>query len=183
MLTAEKKKFTKEDYLALHEGAPFQLINADLVMSPSPTSNHQILTARLYKLIDSYLEQSNIGGICLFAPLDVHLDDENIFQPDLLYITEARKAELIKDYIEGAPDLIIEILSPSTAYYDLRQKKDIYERYGVREYIIIDPIQLNAEVYSIENGQFLLSQKATISEVVQSRLLKGFEIDLAILFK
>ena len=183
MVTAEKKKYTKDDYLALDEGAPFQLINADLVMSPAPTSYHQILTARLYKLIDSYLERCSNGGICLFAPLDVHLDDENIFQPDLLYIAEARKAELIKDYIEGAPDLIIEILSPSNAYYDLRQKKDTYEQYGVKEYMIIDPIQLNAEVHSLENGQFLLRQKAGKLEVLQSGLLAGLEIDLALLFK
>ncbi|HUH33940.1 MAG TPA: Uma2 family endonuclease [Daejeonella sp.] len=183
MLTAEKKKFTKEDYQSLGEGAAFQLINADLVMSPSPTSYHQILSARIFKLIDSYLEQFNVGGICLFAPLDVHLDDENIFQPDLIYIPEVRKAELVKDCIEGAPDLIIEILSPATAYYDLRQKKDVYERYGVKEYIIIDPIQLNGEVYSLENGLFLLRQKAGKSELLQSVLLKGLEIDLNLLFK
>jgi Uma2 family endonuclease len=183
MLTAERKKYRKEDYLALDEGAPFQLIKADLVMSPAPTSYHQILSARLYKLIDSYLERSNIGGICLFAPLDVHLDDENIFQPDLLYIAEARKAELIKDYIDGAPDLVIEILSPSTAYYDLRQKKDIYEQHGVKEYMIIDPIQLNAEIYRLENGQFLLGHKAGKMGLIQSGLLKGLEINLALLFK
>lgn len=183
MVTVEKKKYTKEDYEALDERAQFQLINADLVRSPSPTSYHQILTARLYKLIDSYLERLNIGGICLFAPLDVHLDDENIFQPDLLYISKVRTAELIKDHIIGAPDLIIEILSPSTAYYDLRQKKDIYERYGVKEYIIIDPIQLNAEVYKLEQDQFQLTKKTGSLGVIQSGLLKGLEIDLALLFK
>ena len=183
MLTAEKKKFTKEDYESLDEGAAYQLINAGLVMSPSPTSYHQILCARLYKIIDSYLERYNVGGICLFAPLDVHLDDENIFQPDLMYISDLRKAEMVKEHITGAPELIIEILSPSTAYYDLRQKKDVYERYGVKEYIIIDPIQLNAEVHSLENGQFRLSQKAGNLEVLQSRLLKGLEFELVLLFK
>jgi Uma2 family endonuclease len=183
MLTAEKKKYTKEDYQALDEGAPFQLINADLIMSPAATSYHQILSARIFKLIDSFLEQSNNAGICLYAPLDVHLDHENIFQPDLLYIAEGRKAELIKDCIVGAPDLIVEILSPSTAYYDLRQKKDIYEKYGVKEYIIIDPIQLNAEVYNLEEGHFVLKQKAGINGVLISVLLGGLIIDLYRLFQ
>ena len=182
MLAAEKKKYTIKDYQLMDEGSPFQLINADLVMSPTPTSFHQILAARIFKLIDSYLEQSNSGGICLFAPLDVQLDEENIFQPDLLYIAESRKAELIKDHIYGAPDLIVEILSPSTAYYDLRQKKDIYEKYGVKEYILIDPLQLNAEIYILEENHFVLRQKAGINEALESVLLNGFTIDLNKLF-
>jgi Uma2 family endonuclease len=119
----------------------------------------------------------------LFAPLDVHLDKENIFQPDLLYISEARKAELLKAYIAGTPDLIVEILSSSTAYYDLRQEKDTYEQYGVKEYIIIDPIQLNAELYTLEQQQFLLPKKSDSLGVIQSGLLKGLEIELAVLFK
>ena len=183
MLTAEKKKYTKEDYLALDEGAPFQLINADLVMSPSPVVDHQKILLNLVIQFKSYMAQSNDQGQLLIAPLDVYFDEENIFQPDLFYIKEDRKEELIKDFIYGAPDLIIEILSPSTAYYDLRQKKDIYERYGVKEYIIIDPIQLNAEIYSLENGQFLLRQKAGKLEVLPSGLLEGLGIDLNLLFK
>lgn len=183
MLTAEKKKYTKDDYLALDEGAPFQLINADLVMSPSPIADHQKILLELAIQIKGYMAQFNDHGQLLIAPLDVHFDEENIFQPDLFYIKSERKAELIKDFIYGAPDLIIEILSPATAYYDLRQKKDIYERYSVKEYIIVDPIQQNAEVYSLENGHFLLSQKAGKLEALQSRLLKGLKIDLALLFK
>jgi len=183
MLTAAKKKFTNEDYQSLNEGAAFQLINADLIMSPSQIADHQKILLDLVIQIMGYMTKCNNGGQLLIAPLDVHFDEENIFQPDLFYIKEDRKAELIKDFIYGAPDLIIEILSPATAYYDLRQKKDIYERYSVKEYIIIDPIQLNAEIYSLENGQFLLRQKAGRLEVLRSSLLKGLEIDLGLLFR
>ena len=183
MLTAEKKKYTKEDYLALDEGAPFQLINADLVMSPSPIVDHQKILLELVMQFKSYMAQSNDQGELLIVPLDVHFDEENIFQPDLFYIKEDRKKELIKEYIYGAPDLVIEIISPSTAYYDLRLKKDIYERYGVKEYIIIDPLQANAEVYALEGKHFQLRQKVGAPGVLKSILLNGLTIDLSMLFK
>jgi len=114
--------------------------------------------------------------------MDVQLDDGNIYQPDILYITEDRRSEIIKDRIEGAPDLIIEILSPSNAYYDLRQKKDIYEKYGVKEYIIVDPIQENAEVHALENSVFVLKQKAAKTEQLSSIILSGLVFDLTKIF-
>ena len=182
MLAVEKKKYTIKDYQLMDEGSPFQLINADLVMSPSPVVNHQKILLNLAMQIKVFMAQNNDNGELLVAPMDVHLDEENIFQPDLLYIAESRKAELIKDHIYGAPDLIVEILSPSTAYYDLRQKKDIYEKYGVKEYILIDPLQLNAEIYILEESHFVLRQKAGINEALESVLLNGFTIDLNKLF-
>ena len=95
---------------------------------------------KLTGLILDFLKKTNDKGIFLSAPIDVKLDNGNIFQPDLIYATAERKEEILKERIEGPPDLVIEILSPANAYYDLRQKKDLYEKYGVQEYIIIDPI-------------------------------------------
>jgi Uma2 family endonuclease len=77
----------------------------------------------------------------------------------------------------------VEILSPSNAYYDLRQKKDIYEKYEVKEYIIIDPIQENAEVYILKDGVYFLHQKAQKTETLQSVLLEGFSFDLSKIFR
>jgi Uma2 family endonuclease len=114
--------------------------------------------------------------------MDVKLDEGNVLQPDILYITEERK-DIIKDRVEGAPDLVIEILSPSNAYYDLRQKKNIYEKYGVKEYIIVDPIEQSAELYALKNGTYYLHQKAQNNEHLNSVLLQGFSIDLSKLFK
>lgn len=182
MHIAEKKKYTEADYQLLEEGAPFQLINGDLIMSPAPTSYHQILSARLFKVVDAFLDKINSEGICLYSPLDVVLDDENIFQPDLIYISAERKKELLQDRIMGAPDLIIEILSPSTAYYDLRQKKDFYERFGVKEYLIIDPLRHDAEVYNLVNEQFELTQKEKQTGTIHLTTLPGLEIDLLKLF-
>ncbi len=182
MLIAEKKKYTFDDYMMLEEGAPFQLINYDLIMSPSPTPIHQVISARISNIIFNFLESKNDNGFLVSAPMDVKFDDGNVLQPDVLYISEHRKADLIKDRIEGAPDLIIEILSPSNAYYDLRQKKDIYQQYGVKEYIIIDPIALNGELYVLQNSIFELHQKAEKTEQLNSVLLSGLNIDLAKIF-
>jgi Uma2 family endonuclease len=115
--------------------------------------------------------------------MDVKFDSGNVLQPDILFIVEERKSELVKDRVEGAPDLIIEILSPSNAYYDLRQKKDVYEKYGVKEYIIIDPVQENADLYALKDGAYYLHQKAQKTEILNSLLLPGFGLELSKLFK
>jgi Uma2 family endonuclease len=120
--------------------------------------------------------------ICLYSPLDVVLDDENIVQPDLIYISAERKTKLLQERIIGAPDLVVEILSPSTAYYDLKQKKDIYERYGVKEYLIIDPVRYDAEVYVLINEEFELHQKEKQNGSINLTTLPGLEIDLQKLF-
>jgi len=182
MHVAEKKKYTEKDYQLLEEGAPFQLINGDLVMSPSPLLLHQLIVGKLYILISNFLQEINSGGLLVLSPMDVRLDEENIFQPDLLYISKERKSELVQDRISGAPDLIVEILSPSTAYYDLKQKKDFYERYGVKEYLIIDPVRRDAEVYGLINEKFELKQKEQQSGTIHLNTFPGLQIDLQKLF-
>lgn len=184
MLTAEKKKkYTIADYLLLEEGAPFQLIDYNLIMSPSPTSNHQQLSARLLQAMLNFLDGINDNGFLVSAPMDVIFDEGNVYPPDLVYVSANRKEAIVKDRIEGAPDLLIEIISPSTGYYDIRQKKDIYEKYGVKEYIIIDPIQESAELYTLYNGQYKLAQKAFKTELLKSLLIQGLTFDLNKLFK
>lgn len=183
MLTAErKKKYTEQDYSLLEEGAPFQLIDNDLVMSPSPSLSHQLILGEFYDVLKAYIKQHDPKGFVVLSPIDIHLDEGNIFQPDLAYISAVRKEEIVKERIEGAPDLIIEILSPSNAYYDLRQKKDIYEKHGVKEYIIVDPIQENAEVHTLENGVYVLKQKANKTEQLNSVILAGLTFDLSKIF-
>jgi len=184
MLIAEKKKkYTIADYMLLEEGAPFQLIENELIMSPSPNPEHQLLSIRISYLMMSYLESVNDQGFLVAAPMDVYLDEDNAFQPDVLYISADRKEQLVKTRIEGAPDLVIEILSPSNAYYDLRQKKDVYEKHGVKEYIIFDPLQETGELYTLENGVFQMKQKASKTANLKSDVIAGFSFDLSKLFK
>jgi Uma2 family endonuclease len=183
MLTTEKKKkYTEQDYLMLEEGAPFQLIHYDLIMSPAATPQHQLISGEIYSAILAFLKETNNKGSVMYSPVDVVFDEGNIYQPDLIFISAERKTELIKKRIEGAPDMVIEILSPSNAYYDLRQKKDIYEKYGVKEYLIVDPLQESAEIHFLEKGIYVLKQKAAKTEQLSSIILPGLTFDLAKIF-
>jgi Uma2 family endonuclease len=182
MLTVEKKKkYTAEDYMMLEEGSPFQLVENELIMSPSPNSIHQGIVARLSQIILNFLDSSKDDGY-IAGSMDVVFDENNVFQPDVLYVSGERKNEIVKERVEGAPDLTIEILSPSNAYYDLRQKKDVYQKYGVKEYIIVDPIALNFELYILKDGIFHLHQKAEKTEQLHSVILPGLTFDLAKIF-
>jgi len=183
MLTVEKKKkYTVEDYMMLEEGAPFQLINNELIMSPSPNPFHQAIVARLSKIMLTFLDDNQIGGYTA-GSTDVVFDDNNVFQPDFLYITAERVDGIVKGRLEGSPDIAIEILSPSNAYYDLIQKKEIYEKYGVKEYVIFDPIAKNAHLYALKDSAYYLHQKAQKDELLHSLILPGFSFDLTYIFK
>jgi len=183
MLAVEKKKkYTADDYMMLEEGAPFQLINNELNMSPSPLMIHQLILGEFYDELKSFVKKQENPGLVVLPPMDIHFDDGNIYQPDLIYITKERISEIVKDRIEGAPDLVLEILSPSTAYYDLRQKKNIYEKYGVKEYVVIDPIEQSAELYILKDGIYHMHQKTQKDGHLNSVLLQGFSMDLSKLF-
>ena len=107
MLTVEKKKkYTAADYMQLEEGAPFQLINYELVMSPSPIPLHQVISRRIVSAISDFLGDKIDDGFLVYSPMDVKLDDGNILQPDILYVTPERKAQIVKERVEGAPDLV-----------------------------------------------------------------------------
>lgn len=148
----EKKK-TVQDYLQLPEGAPYQLLNGKLVMSPAPNRNHQKLIVELIAYIFQVCKDKKIGEVYV-APCDVYLDDENVVQPDVFFFANNRLHFLSDRGAEAAPDLIIELLSPSNAYYDLRYKLDLYERFGVKEYFIVDPEDNMVVAYRLLNGKF-----------------------------
>lgn len=122
-----------EVFKSLPEGTLAQLIKNNLVMTPAPLFLHQDTQRMILESMYAYLS-SNPAGKLWVAPLDVYLDEENVFQPDILFIREEHSDIIRKDGIYGAPDIVIEILSPSTAHYDLNEKKQIYERSGVQEY-------------------------------------------------
>lgn len=183
MLAVEKKKkYTVADYMLLEEGAPFQLINYDLVMSPSPLLIHQLILGEFYDTLKAFIKANKNKGMAVLPPMDIHFDNGNVYQPDLIFISEGRIPEIAKERIMGAPDLVVEILSPSNAYYDLRQKKDVYEKYGVEEYIIVDPIAQNVELYALKDGFYYLHQKAQKGEYLDSLVLPGLSFDMNEIF-
>ncbi len=174
-----KTKATVKDYKKLPEGSPYQLIEGELVMSPAPKPIHQIVSGNLFEALRKFLKDK---GILLYAPVDVYLDEENAFQPDLLFISEERKDILKEDGVYGAPDLVVEILSPSTAYYDLRKKKEVYGRTGVKEYWIVDPEMKSVEVYVNKEGKFRLFQELKEKGSIRSQIIEGLSIPLENIF-
>ncbi len=108
-----KETYTYEDYAKLPEGAPYQLIGGQLVMTPSSTPYHQEISQRLESKILGYVEKNNLGRL-YHAPLDVFLSDKDVYQPDIIFISRKRLEIIGKKKIEGAPDIVIEILSPGT---------------------------------------------------------------------
>lgn len=151
-LTIDKTKdWTVEDYLLLGEiKTPCQLINGELIMSPAPKPNHQKVSRRLFKLID----QATAGkGELFYAPIDLYIDNKNVFQPDLVYLSSTNTASLTERGIEGPVDLVIEIISPSNSYTDRNQKKKKYLEFGVTEYWIVDPANETIEIYTPATGQ------------------------------
>ena len=181
MQAVEKKVYTYEDYAQLPEGAPYQLIDGELVMSPSPTPAHQRILRSLSFALHLFVEEHDLGEI-LFAPMDVYLSDINTPQPDLLFIAKARLEIIGEKYIEDAPDLVMEILSPSTAYYDLKKKKRLYEASGVKEYWIVDPEAREIEVYTLVKDRFELFMREADQGTITSKLLAGFSVDLETVF-
>ena len=172
---------TYEDYSALGEGAPYQLIEGELVMSPAPVPYHQRISRRIEMKLNQLVEEQNLGEV-FDAPIDVYLSETNTFQPDIIFISKERLEIIGEKKIEGAPDLAVEILSPGTAYYDLKQKKRLYESAGVREYWIVDPLEKSIEVFELQNGIFVSVQEAIGSGEIRSRILPGFAINIEDIF-
>lgn len=121
MIIPVKNSYTYEDYARLPEGTPFQLIGGKLIMTPAPGTYHQIILMRLIEKLLFFLAGKDLG-ILFTAPVDVFLEEKETYQPDIIFIAKDRLHIIETTKIKGAPDLVIEILSPSTGYYDLKKK-------------------------------------------------------------
>ncbi|MHB8232669.1 MAG: Uma2 family endonuclease [bacterium] len=140
------RKYTAKDYFNLPEGSPYQLIEGELIMTPSPYTEHQAISRNLGVLIANHVKKNKLGYV-YYAPIDVYLDNKNAYQPDIIFISNKNKDIIKKTGIDGSPDLVLEILSQSNAYYDKKIKKAVYERSGVLEYIIVDPETKSIDVF------------------------------------
>lgn len=180
-LEKSKRQYTYEDYARLPEGAPYQLIGGELIMTPSPVPYHQIISRKIEFELVKFVDDRRLGEV-IDAPMDVYLSETETYQPDIIFISNERLNIIGEKKIEGAPDLVIEILSESTAYYDLRHKKRVYERTGVKEYWIVDPMEKSIEVYENVNGEFKIYSQAIEKGKVNSKLLEGFGVELEKVF-
>ncbi len=183
MIATEKKLYTYDDYAALTppDSAQFQLIEGELVEMPSPTVRHQRVQRKLGTALVNFIEANQLGEL-FYAPMDVYLSPTNTYQPDILFISNERRNIISDKRIDGAPDLVVEILSPDTAYYDLKKKRRNYEAFGVGELWFVDPNDETIEIYASPDGKFQLIVDAQAKGIVSSRLLTHFSIMLEQIF-
>jgi len=182
-LTSQAKNgYTYLDYSSLPEGSPYQLIDSRLVMTPAPSTYHQIISKRIGFVFVEFLEKQHELAEVLHAPVDVYFSEKEVYQPDIIVIDRDRIDIIGEDKINGAPDLVVEILSPSTAYYDLRHKKDVYAQEGVKEYWIVDPPEKSIEIYANTDSEFECVVKESMSGEMASLLYSGLIVQIDEIF-
>ena len=159
-------------YKLLPEGTPIQLINDRFYMSPAPLFNHFEIVDAIVDLFKSEVKKQNIGKV-IFAPVDIYLGTKNALQPDIMFIENDRLDIIHADGIYGAPDIIVEVLSPSNKNDDLIKKKEVYEAFGVKEYFIVDPSDKAVITYYLKEKSFV-EQKKSKGKLTSKILKKTF---------
>jgi Uma2 family endonuclease len=183
MVQPKNIKLTVRDYMSIPEGDDrrFELIDGELILAPSPVPMHQRILLNLLRLVADFVEIQNLGEV-IVSPMDVVLSDYDVFQPDILFISRSRLHIIGDSNIQGAPDLVIEVLSPSTESRDRGTKLRQYLRFGVREYWIIDPQNKTCEVLLASDTEFetvgLYAEGATVT----SPILEGIQVEVDRLF-
>lgn len=144
-----------EVYKNLPEGTLAELIDNIIYRSPSLISKHQIVLNKINVQLYNHLEEFKTGTVYI-SPLDVYLDEKsNAVQPDISVVLKNGRATVDDNgYIHGAPDLIVEVLSTGNSHYDLTKKKELYERFGVKEYWVVDPMTNQARGFQLQNGKY-----------------------------
>ena len=174
-------KFTVKDYMSTPDGKRYQLLDGELVVAPSPTTKHQSIIGQLYLTMTQFVTQSQLGRVWV-APLDVVLSDHDVAQPDLFFVSNARENIVTEANVQGAPDLVVEILSPATAKYDREYKMTLYSRHGVREYWLVDPEEDTVEVWTESETGLVLGSAYQRGNTLASPLLEGLNIPLEAIF-
>ncbi len=180
-MTNPRIKFTVTDYMSMPEGKRYQLLDGEMVPALSPTTRHQTILGRLSISLHNEVNSSQLGRVW-FAPLDVILSDHDVVQPDILFISSRRANIVTEANIQGAPDLVVEILSPATAQHDREYKRTLYSRHGVREYWLVDPEEDMVEVWTESETGLVLTAAYQRGDTLASPLLEGLSIPLEAIF-
>ena len=186
-MVAELKQISINEFRQMefdeNDDAYYELINGYLMKKSAPRPQHQRISMKLSRAIANYLFENKKGEI-FASPIDVFLDDLNAVQPDLVFIPTENKAMITDGGIIGIPDLMIEIISPSSVIRDRVDKKNLYEKLNVKEYWIIDPQYQDIEIYTMQNGRYELYSGVTMFEgELKSTIFEGITINLAELFE
>ena len=177
------EKWTYDDMITfLPEESRFEIVDNVLFEMTSPSTIHQRVSVKLLSLFLNYISQHASGEI-FHAPLDLVLNQGNVVQPDLIYISNEKKSIIERKGIFGPPDIVVEIISPSTHVRDIAVKKDLYEKFGVTEFWLIDPLNEAFEIFTLQNNKYKVFAFANTSGIVESHQLNGLVINLEELFK
>ncbi len=181
LTASEKKKYTYEDYLKTPDYERYELIEGDMLMTPSPATRHQRISRKLTVQLSIYVEKYNLGEIFV-APYDVYLNNENVVQPDIMFISKDRMNIIGEKNIQDAPDIVVEIISESNAYRDLVQKKKLYARFQVKEYWIVIPGEELIEIYTLKDNTYMFYKTYTKNDILESPYLQDMRIELKSIF-
>lgn len=173
-------KLTYDDYLALPDETGFrvELLDGLVVKDPSANVLHQRVSRRLQKILEDYFRQVDPGGEVFNAPLDLTLSSYTVVQPDLFYISGRQQAQVLQARVDGAPALVVEILSPSSARKDRLQKLRLYRRAGVEHYWLVDPEAQTFECFALTNGLYAQVAAGMEEEEVSPEHFSGLTIHL-----
>lgn len=174
--------WTYEDYLKLpNDGKTYQIIGGNLFITAAPVVYHQAISRNLAFIIWKFIKEHDMGEM-FNAPIDIVFSSVNVVQPDIIYISKERLDIKKEKAIHGATDLVIEILSPTTMEIDVLFKKRLYQRFGVREYWMIDPKEKKVEVYFLEGGKYEAKGIFFQHDVVEVRMIQGLRVELTEVF-
>ena len=181
--TSKTKLLTYEDYARLTppDSGNYELHQGKIVFMPSPLAPHQIVSDNLHTYISYFVKQNKLGRM-LAAPMDVRFTKHDTVQPDLLFISNDRLT-IIEKIVEGAPDLVIEIKSPSNTASELQYKKYLYEMGGVREYWLVNLELKTIKQYELIDEELHLQRTLTVSDSLRSVVLPHFEIEVGRVFE
>ena len=176
---------TYDDYVEFpDDGKRHEIIEGNHYMTPAPRIKHQKISGNLATAMLPFSKQHKLG-LVFTAPCDVVLSDENVVQPDLLFVSAARAAIVTEDNIQGAPDLIVEILSESSRKKDEVTKRKLYERFGVLEYWIVDPELETVKIFKLAQQKYArpVELSKENNDVLTTELLRGFKFSVSEIFE
>ena len=175
-------KLTYEDYRNAPGDERCELLDGDLVMVAAPNLKHQRVQFHLGRKLGNLIVEHDLGEF-FYAPCDVVLSDTDVVQPDLLFVSREREHLLSGgENVQGAPDLVVEILSPATADRDRGYKRELYGRHGVKEYWLVDPMTETITVHRQRGGILAVTHTFSREQTLRSALLPGLEFRLEDVF-
>ena len=182
MATEVIPKLTYEEFRQLpDDGKRYELIHGEVHLTPSPTTKHQCVLQNLSSSLGPFVIKNGLGEVWT-APLDVRLSPDTAVQPDLIFISNSRAKIIKENYIDGAPDLVVEILSPSTAAHDRATKLALYAKAGVPEVWLLDPHAKTVEVLKLQGKKYVLDAALAGDQKLTSSQFPGWELPLTDLF-